>query len=143
MPADIGQPLAEGDGVVDRRALVEMLHVMEARAAQAGGVQPLELGVADVGLHQRDAFVGLAGGGNGVLGDAIVVAVAVRLHDHAMLDAEPGMQRKQHFLGGVGRRVVAPVGEGKARARPEHMHMRIAGARAAVSVSACDGCAIQ
>ena len=57
------------------------------------------------------------------------MAVAVRLHDHAMLDAEPLVQREQHFLGRVGRRVVAPVGEGKPRARPEHVHMRVGGAR--------------
>ena len=110
-------------------ALAEMLHVMEARAAQAGGVEPLELGVAHVGRHQRDAAIGLAGGGNGVLGDGIVVAVAVRLHDHAMLDAEPLMQREQHLLGRVGRRVVAAFRKGKSFARPEDMDMRIRRAR--------------
>ena len=35
MPADIGKPLAERDHLVDRRALGEMFHVMEARAAEA------------------------------------------------------------------------------------------------------------
>ena len=105
-----------------------MPDIVKARAAQPCRVEPLEFGVGNVGRHQRDAAIALAGGGDRIDGDGIVAAVAVRLHDHAMLDAEFFMEGKKHFLGGVGGRVVAPVGERKPRARSEHVHMRVAGA---------------
>ncbi len=126
MPADIGEPRAELDHLVDRRAFAEMLHVMEAHAAEALRVAPLELGVGDGDRHQRHAQVSAAFGGERVGGGGKVETVRGAMHDHAALDAEKSVPREQRLLRRVGRRVAAP--KGKARARPKHMHMGIAGA---------------
>ena len=126
MPADLGQPRAELDDLVDRRAFAEMLHVMEAHAAEALRVAPLEFGVGDVDRHQGDAEISAAFGGQRVGGGGEVEAVRGAMHDHAALDAEKLVAREQRLLRRVGRRVAAA--EGKARARPEHVHMGVAGA---------------
>ena len=127
MPADIGEPLAEGDHRLDGLAQGDMPHVMEARAAETGSIETLEFSVADRRLHKRDAAIGAAFGGERVGGGGIIGAVAGGVHDHAMFDAEQIVQREQFFLGRVlfGQ---AHVGEGKAAFRSHDMHMRVAGA---------------
>ena len=62
----VGEPPAEGDDLVDRRAVAEMGDVMEARAAVALRVERAQLGVRDRGRHQRDAEIGAAFGGERV-----------------------------------------------------------------------------
>src|SRR5690349_2682788 len=111
MPADIRELFRENDHLVDARSLGKMRHVVETRAAKAGGIKPLELGIGDSQRNKADAFVSMPGRRRGIGGDRIVGTVAGWLNDHAMLYAEPLMQGEQHFFRGIGRGVVAPVRE--------------------------------
>ena len=103
-----------------------MSHIVEARPAKTGGIKPLEFGVGDGQRNEADALVGMPGRRGSVGSDRIVGAVTGRLNDHAMLYAEPLMQREQHFFGGIGRRVIPPFRESKTFARAEDVNMGIA-----------------
>ena len=110
------------------RALAEMVHVMEAHAAEALRVAPLELGIGDIDRHQRHA------------------ADRRRLWRRARRRWRQGRSRARRCARSrsarcretYGARTASPsarrtgsvaAAEGKARARPEHMHVRVAGAR--------------
>ena len=101
---------------------------MKARAAEAGGIEPAELGFADSHRHERDADIGALACRQRVLGHRIVEAVRVRLHDDAALDAEQRMQREELLLRCVAGREPTVRREGEAVLRPEHVDVRVAGA---------------
>ena len=87
MPAEAGEPPAERDDVVDRCRCAEVAHEVKTGAAEAGGIEPAQLGFADRHRHERDADVGAVACRKRVLGHRIVEAVRVGLHDDAPLDA--------------------------------------------------------
>src|SRR6185312_15014256 len=104
MPADRGETPAEGDDVLDRRRLLQMPHVMEARTAESGGIERLQVGVRDGGWHQRDATIAAAFGRERFSGGAVVEAVRGGVHDNAALEAEEIVQREQGLLRRIRRR---------------------------------------
>ncbi len=114
-------------GHVGRAA--EMLHEIETHAAHAAGVELVEILVGEAVVDDRDAAIALWVRRNAVEHRRVVGAVAARLHDDRALDAEMRMQRREHFLRRILRRV-APVRRiGKFRRRAEHVAMRVARAR--------------
>ena len=115
--------LANAITVVDRRALAEMLHVVEARAAEALRVEPLELGVGDVDRHQRHAADRRRLWRRSRRRWRHCRSRGGAVHDHAVLDAEKLVQREQHLLRRVGRRVARRRRE-SARAARTRAHAR-------------------
>ncbi len=85
--------------------------------------------VGETIVHDRNAPIAFRVGGDAIEHRRIVGAVAARLHDDRAFDAEMRMQRGEHLLRCILRRI-APVRRiGKFRRRPEHVAMRIARAR--------------
>src|SRR3954469_13534478 len=129
MPAQLGQARRHGEDRVDRIAGAQVLHIVEARAAETLAVQALELRLAGVRANKGDAAVVLRPRRDQIGGGGVVEAVRRRLHDDAALDAEVRVQREECFLRRVaGRRIAALGCEREAARRPEDMEMRIAGA---------------
>src|SRR3974377_2138640 len=126
VPADLSEPTGENDHLVDRRALAEVLHVMEAHAAESLSVALPDLAGGNRRGHQRHAEVGAAFGGERVRCGGEVIAVGGAMHNNAALDAKKLMPCEQRLLRSVGGGVVAA--KGKARAGAEYVHMRVTGA---------------
>ena len=127
VPAELRESWRERDRVLDLRALAEMAHEVEARAAESLRIEALELGVVDRRRNERNAAIVAALRGDRIGDHAIVVAVTGGLNDHAVPDAEQSVQCEQLFLGRIGGREGAVLREGKNPVRPEHVHVRIAG----------------
>jgi hypothetical protein len=98
---------------------------VEAHAANAGGVQRLQLRIADAALHGGNAARSSACGAQRIDDGGIVRAMTCRLHDHVAREAEMIAQRKQLVLRGVARRVLALRRERKGVAGAEHVAVRI------------------
>ena len=107
----------------------QMLDEIEAHAAHAAGIEPVEILVGETVVDDGDAAVARRVGRNAIEHGGIVAAVAARLHDHRARNAEMVVQRAQHFLRRVLRRVAPPGRVRKPLARPEHMAMRVGRAR--------------
>ncbi len=101
MPAKRREAARQRQDPLHVRVPAEVAHEVEADATKACGVEPLEFCVVDVGRQQGDRAVARGPRRNGVLGGAVVEAVAGRLHDHAALQAEAVVQRIQGFLGRI------------------------------------------
>ena len=130
VPAELGKPWRHRQHCIDRLAGAEVLHVVEAHAAEALRVQALELRFGRIGSEERDAAIVPRPRGDQIGGGRVVETVGRRLHDDAALDAEMRVQREERLLRRIaGRRVSALGYEGKARLRPEDMEVRIGGAR--------------
>jgi hypothetical protein len=67
---------------------------MEACAAEAGGIERLQLAIGDRRRHQRNAAVGATLGRERIGGRGIVEAVRNRMDDDATFDAEKVVQRE-------------------------------------------------
>ena len=108
---------------------LQVLHEIEAHAANSALVQALELAVGAALLDDRGAAVAPARARDRVERRAHVRAVAGRVHDHRALEAEDPVQLP-HLLD---RRIGRPVGRfrrvGKFRRRSEHVAVRVAGVR--------------
>ena len=104
-----------------------MTHEIEADAAKAGRVEPLELRVADRQGNERDAGVRAPARRDRILGHRVVEAVRRRLHDDAALDAELRVQREQPLLRCLAGREAALPREWESLLRPENVHVRVAG----------------
>src|SRR5688500_3208915 len=71
----------------------------DAQRADAALGEPLELGVGDLRLHDRYALRAFSNCFYGFQGDAVVVAVGIRLDDDHALKAEPALQLAVHRHG--------------------------------------------
>ncbi len=128
VPAELGEPARHGEHVVDRIALGEMSHVMEAHAAESLAVQALELRRAGARRRERHATVILVRGQQ-VGGGGVIEAVRCRLHHDAARDAHLGVHRKKGLLGRIAGRRIGPLRcEGEALLRAEHVEMGVASA---------------
>src|SRR5258708_11409156 len=128
MPADRREPRRHGEHVLYAIALAEMVHVVEAHAAEAELVELLQLYGRRRRWRQRDATVALVGGEQ-IGRSRVVEAMRRRLHDDAALDAQVFVQREQRsFRRVAGRRIAALRREGKALLRSKDMEVRVAGA---------------
>ena len=107
----------------------EVLHEVETHGAKAGRGQPLKFSVRHIHRHQRHTQVVPAARRDGVFDHAVVKTMHGRLHDHAALDAELAMQRKEHFLGRINRGEIAARSERKLRRRSEHVDMAVTSPR--------------
>src|SRR5438552_10026066 len=128
MPVDAGHPRRELHDVGDRHRSAEVLHVIEPHAAKALLVEALHFSDLDAGRQQRDAAVAPRFRGDQVGGGRVVEPMRARLHHHAALDEKEVVHIEQLFLGCVGRRVGAVLGERELRLRPEDVKVRVAGA---------------
>ncbi len=91
--------------------------------------EPVVVGIAEAVVHDGDAAIALGIGRDAIEHRRVVGAVAARLHDHGAVDAEMVVQRRQHFLRRVFRRVAAVGRVREPVARPEHVAMGVARAR--------------
>src|SRR5262249_18477669 len=107
----------------------EMLYEVEADAANAARIKRVEILVGETLVDDRNAAIALRIRSDAVKHRRIVGAVAAGLHDNRALDAEMCMQRREHFLRCIIRRV-APVRRiGEFRSGPKHVAMGVARAR--------------
>src|SRR5262245_6382412 len=110
------------------RGAAEMLDEIKAHSPDASAVERIEVFVGEAVIDYGDAPITPGTGGDAIKHRGIVGAVAARLHDHGTIDAEVGVQCRQHFLRCI-RRCVSPARSiGKFRGWPEYMAMRIAAA---------------
>ena len=126
VPADPGEPLGEGDHLVDSWAARQMSHVVKACPAQSGSVQAPEFSIGNRQRDQTHAFVRAARSGNCISGDRVIESMAGRLHDHAMLNTQLLVQLEEQLLRRIGGRVASSFCERKACTGAENMHMSIA-----------------
>ena len=127
VPAELRQAGAQIDCRFDSRALAQVLHEVEPHAAEPKRIKATELGVSHRRGNERDAAVVAFLRGDRIRDDPIVEAVAGGLDDHAVPDAEHGVQREEFLLGRIGRREGPALGERKNHLRSEHVHVRVAG----------------
>ena len=106
-----------------------IFHEVKAHATEPGVGKALEFGIRNREFYQRDPQIAALGGLDGILDDAVVIAVHQALNDDATLDAGLFMQCKQGFLGRIGRDQFAVGRKGEYGARPKDMHMGVAGTR--------------
>src|SRR5262249_12341331 len=107
----------------------EMLHEIEAHPAHATTIEHFEILVGKPVIDDRNTSITLRIGGDAIEHCGVVGPVTARLHDHRSLYTEMRMQRSQHFLRRVGRRVPPVRSIGKLLCRPKYMAMGIATAR--------------
>jgi len=98
---------------------------VEARAADAGGIELGELCIGRGRSDRRDAAGTIAGGAQRIDDSAVVGAVTGRLHEHIALEAEVIAQRPELLLRRIARCVLALGCEREALAGTEHVTVRI------------------
>ena len=101
---------------------------MEAQAAQADAVPVAQFGRRDPRIRDGDAAKPAWIAFQRVKHDAVVVAVRVALHDHAMREAEMIEQREIFFDRRVRRRVAAAGRERELLRRTEDVRVGVPGA---------------
>src|SRR5262249_57700549 len=85
----------------------------------------IEILVSEAIIDDRNAAVTARVGGNAIEHRGIVGAMAAGLHNYRAINSEMRVQRCQHLLWGIGRRI-APVRRiGKFGRRAEHVAMRV------------------
>ena len=104
-----------------------MFDEIEANAANAAVVQPLQFAGADRVLHAGDTAVRAVARRDGVQRDIHVGAVTAGVHDHRPGQPQVCMQPAQILHGRIGGRVAAVSRVGKLARRTEDVAMRIAG----------------
>ncbi len=108
-----------------RGEIHQPLEEVEPHPAHAGGVQRLQLGVGDIGLHRGHAL-GLAAGGLQCIDQrAVIGAMTSGLDDDVALEAQEIAQGEQLFLGRVAGGVFALGRIGEDRGRAEHVAVRV------------------
>ena len=127
MPVVLDNALGDLLEFVLRREVDQPLDEIEAHAAHARLMKPLQFCVGHVAPDGRDAARFAVARKQGVDHRAVVGAVTGRLHDHVAIEAEMVAQREQLRLAGVARGVFALGRIRKLGARPEHMAMRVDG----------------
>src|SRR5690242_2675994 len=95
-----------------------LMRSMTVLKTAMSGVPLVEIGVGKRVVDDGDAAIALRVRMQAIHHRAVVGAVAARLHDHRARDAEIVVQRAQHLLRSVGRRVAAVWRIGEAIARP-------------------------
>ncbi len=122
---------ARGDALehVARREIDEALDEVEAHAFDAGRVHLLQLAVGDVFADHRDAARLVVGIDERVDQRGVVLAVAARLDDDVLVEAEIVAELKQLLLRRIDRRVFALGRIGEAARGTEDVAMRIDRAR--------------
>ena len=85
----------------------QMLDEIEAHAAHAAGIRACRSRIAETVVDYGDAAIAFGVGRDAIEHRRVVGAMAARLHDHRTLDAKMRVQRGQHFLRRVFRRVAA------------------------------------
>ena len=105
----------------------QSLEEVEAHAAHAGFMQPLQFGVRDVSRLTVATPRALPAAAVRSASDhrAVVVTVTGGLHDDIACEAEMIAKREELLLRGIAGRVFAPFGIGKSGRRPEDVTMRI------------------
>src|SRR3954463_8290709 len=126
VPADFGEALRHAEHRIDAVALAEVAHEVEAHAAEALGIELLQLRARRGGGQQGDAAV-VAVRGEEIGGGRVVELVHGRLHDHSALDAQVVVKREERFLRPIGWRCVPAVrGDRETAARAEDVEMGVA-----------------
>ena len=114
---------------VARREVDEPLDEVEARAPDAGRVHRLELGVGDVAIDRRDPASAAVRRQQGIDERAVVGAVAGRLDDDVLVEAQVIAKCEQQVLRRVARRVLALGRVGELVSGAEHVTVRVHRAR--------------
>src|SRR5262249_11679132 len=107
----------------------KMFHEIETYAAHAAAIEGLEILVGEIIVDNCNAAIAPWIGGDAVEHGGVVGSVTARLHDDGALYSQMSVQRCQHLLRRIIRRV-SPIGRvGKFRAGAEDMAMGVATAR--------------
>ena len=126
MPSHRFHPL---DGALEKshlRAAAEVLHEIEAHAANSSVVHALKVFFRNRRINNGGAAIASAGPGDRVERGAHVGTVAAGVDDHGSFQPQSGMQFLQRFEGRVFRCVSGFRVVRKPRRRPEHVAVRIA-----------------
>src|SRR5690348_15583759 len=102
---------------------------MQADAADAGVIEPLDLRCRRVGPEQSNTAVTAPAGGEEIEQHGMIAAVAGRVHEHAAFKAEKIMQPEQILFGCIRRRERPVRRIGEFAVRTEYVEMRIASTR--------------
>ena len=137
MPIVLDNALGDLFEFVHRREVDETLDEIEAHAAHAGLMQPLQFGVAHVAPDGRDSARSALAREQRVDHRAVVGAMTRRLHDDVAIEAETVAKREQLRLAGVARGVFALGRVRELGPRPKHMAMRVDGSAAEARSWAC------
>ena len=107
VPIELGRARDEPLELVHVRRAAEMLHEVEADAADAARVQILEILVREGLVDVRDAAIAAAALRDRVEDHGVVDAVAARVHEHGAREPERLLQLNEPLERRVGRRVAA------------------------------------
>jgi len=105
-----------------------MFDEIKSHAADTATIEDVEVLVGEAIVDDRDATVAARVGGDAIKHRGIVGAMATRLHNHRAIYSEMRVQRRQHLLRGIRRRITAVRRIGKFRRRSEYMAMRVTAA---------------